>query len=129
MDHPVLPGLFVVPVEPLPEVPRHQIARVCRRAGLVKAGERRETLQHRLLRTYAERSHGNTDASRGLTDAEVKDLMGVERSTVNARRAELMKLGLVEAKNIRPNLKSHVFNTVWGLTEKGRQLTGGHEGE
>lgn len=98
-----------------PPTAPHRLPRVCREAGQVKAGEQRESIQRQMLRAYSEHGHGNTAETMGLTDAEMSQLLGIQRSTVNARRAELMKQGLVEAKNIRPNLKSQVFNTVWGL--------------
>jgi hypothetical protein len=50
----------------------------------------------------------------GLTDWELAQLMQVERTTINARRVPLVKVGLVEADGYR---KGHagIRNTVWRL--------------
>ena len=50
----------------------------------------------------------------GLTDAEAARLMGVERSSVNARRAPLCKAGLVIAEGYRKGPTGNK-NTVWRL--------------
>lgn len=49
---------------------------------------------------------------RGLTDWEAAELLGVERSTINARRAELVEAGLVVPSGDRPG-PTGVRNTVW----------------
>lgn len=48
----------------------------------------------------------------GLTDMESARLMGVERSTINARRATLVKADLVYADGFRDG-ESGVKNCVW----------------
>lgn len=54
-----------------------------------------------------------------LTDAEMAELLDVERTTVNARRSELIRLGLVDLapKGTRKNPKSGLKNATWGLLE------------
>lgn len=48
----------------------------------------------------------------GLTDAEASEVMGLQRSTVNARRAPLVKAGLVYSDGFRVGAFG-VKNTVW----------------
>jgi hypothetical protein len=50
----------------------------------------------------------------GRTDAEAAQLLHVERSSVNARRAPLVKAGLVVAFGTRKG-PSGIKNVVWGL--------------
>lgn len=50
-----------------------------------------------------------------LTDAEMATALGIERSSVNARRALLVRLGLVEAAGIKKNAQTGIGNTVWQL--------------
>lgn len=52
------------------------------------------------------------DHPNGLTDREAADLLMIERSTVNARRSELVKADLVYADGFRKG-DSGVVNTVW----------------
>lgn len=51
--------------------------------------------------------------SQGCTDAEAADLLGLERSSVNARRVPLVKAWLVYADGFRPGPTGKVKNTVW----------------
>lgn len=50
----------------------------------------------------------------GLTDLEAAKLMQVERTSINARRAPLVKAGIVVADGFRPS-PSKVKNVVWRL--------------
>lgn len=57
----------------------------------------------------------------GLTDAEAADLLAIERSSINARRAPLVQAGLVETCGTRPRVESDLPNTIWRLRlPKGR---------
>jgi hypothetical protein len=49
----------------------------------------------------------------GLTDAEAAKLLGLERSSINARRVPLVKAGLVYADGFRPGPTGKVKNTIW----------------
>lgn len=49
----------------------------------------------------------------GCTDAEAAELLGLERSSVNARRVPLVKAGLVYADGFRPGPTGKVRNTIW----------------
>ena len=49
----------------------------------------------------------------GLTDAEAATVLGVERSSINARRAPLVKAGLVYASSDTRPGPTGVANTVW----------------
>jgi hypothetical protein len=53
--------------------------------------------------------------SGGLTDAEAATRLGIERSSVNARRVPLVKAGLVVADGVRPGPTGKVLNVVWKL--------------
>jgi hypothetical protein len=48
----------------------------------------------------------------GLTDQESADLLGLQRSTINARRAELVKADLVYADGFKDG-KFGTRNVVW----------------
>jgi predicted ArsR family transcriptional regulator len=50
----------------------------------------------------------------GLTDAEAARLLGIERTSVNARRAPLVKAGLVYAEGMRQG-PTGIRNAVWKL--------------
>jgi hypothetical protein len=50
-----------------------------------------------------------------LTDAEAAKRMGVERTSINARRKPLCDRGVVVAKGRKRNRKSGIPNTLWGL--------------
>ena len=78
-----------------------------RRAGLQAASLTRDTIWRQMLKLYAQQPY---------TDAELAVCLGVERSTVNARRAELVALGKVTDMGVtRKNANTGVVNTVWGL--------------
>jgi hypothetical protein len=49
----------------------------------------------------------------GCTDAEAADLLGLERSSINARRVPLVKAGLVVADGFRLGPTGKIKNTVW----------------
>lgn len=51
----------------------------------------------------------------GLTDAEAAKQLRLERSSINARRAVLVKAGIVVADGTRPGPTGKVKNTVWRL--------------
>ena len=76
-----------------------------------KSAQKRVSRQHReYLSLLAERGP--------LTDQQAADLMGVERTTINARRNELgqrvEKVGRTMGRHGTPN-------TRWGLTDAGRE--------
>lgn len=54
-----------------------------------------------------------------LTDAEAAKLLGIERSSVNARRAVLVKAGLVIADSVRKG-PTGAKNTTWKLATEVR---------
>jgi predicted HTH transcriptional regulator len=84
------------------------IARHCSYQGAKKAEERCARQALALLAVY--REHGP------LTDAEAAYRLGVERTTINARRNELVAQGHVSARGTRKNDKTNINNTVWGLS-------------
>ena len=51
----------------------------------------------------------------GLTDAESAERMGVERSSINARRAPAVQAGLVEPYGTRQRAATETANCVWRL--------------
>jgi hypothetical protein len=73
-----------------------------------RAGE--QTL--RLLAIYAQR--GPT------ADWEAARLMGVERTSINARRVPLVKRGIVVAVDTAVNGETGIHNTRWGLATSGQ---------
>lgn len=87
------------------------LARHCSHQGAVAASERVGRQCVELLSAYA--LHGP------LTDAEAAKHLGVERSTINARRAELKARGLVSAHGTKKNETTGISNTTWGLTAVG----------
>src|SRR3954462_1391144 len=50
----------------------------------------------------------------GLTDAEAAKLLNIERSSVNARRKPLEKVGIVVSAGFRPG-PTNIPNVVWTL--------------
>lgn len=50
----------------------------------------------------------------GMTDREASNVLGLERSTINARRVPLVKAGLVKSEGFRPGA-SGIKNCVWVL--------------
>lgn len=79
--------------------------------GAQSAAERigRQSLE--LLTAYRERGP--------LTDAEAAEVLNVERSTINARRNELVQRGLVEAIGTKENPQTGVQNVTWYLQKGG----------
>lgn len=75
--------------------------------GALKADERMGRQMVLLLTAY--RQHGP------LTDAEMAERIGIQRSTVIPRRRELMARGLVVEVGHRKNPQSGVTNTTFGL--------------
>lgn len=57
------------------------------------------------------RQHG------GLTDAEAAKVLQLERSSINARRAPLVKAGIVVPDGTRPGPTGKVKNVVWRLAK------------
>jgi Fic family protein len=94
---------FTAPIAPS----RSPIAKHCSALGAKSAEERigRQCLQ--LLTAYQQRGP--------LTDSEASKVLGVERSTINARRSELVRRGLVEAVGSAKNPETGVRNTRWGI--------------
>lgn len=74
--------------------------------GAKHAAERAGRQALALLTAY--REHG------ALTDAEAAYWLNVERTTINARRAELIAKGLVASKGTRKS-QYGISNTTWGL--------------
>ena len=106
MRAPVFPGLFDPPIAPaLSPVARH-----CSSMGALDAAEHSGRQALALLALY--RAQGPQ------TDQEAADALGIERTSVNARRAGLIRLRLVDAspKGIRKNASTGISNATWGLT-------------
>lgn len=78
------------------------------RAGAEDAAPRALSQTVRYLSALKARPHG-------LTDAEAATVLGVERSTINARRVPLVKAGLVIADGFRTRRTNGraLKNTVW----------------
>jgi len=93
---------FALPFSGVTPISRH-----CSAQGARSASEHigRQCLV--LLTAY--RTHG------ALTDSELAEVTGIPRSTINARRAELMRRGLVTAIGSTRNPVTKVRNTTWGL--------------
>ena len=89
------------------------VSRHCSHQGAVAASERVWQCLA-LLAAYAK--HGP------LTDAETAKALDVERSTINARRATLIKVNLVRAYGTKKNVDTGVTNVMWGLTTKGADM-------
>ncbi len=83
------------------------VSRHCSAQGAIQASERVGRQAVQLLTLYANRGP--------LTDADAAILMGVERTTVNARRNELVRRQLVQAVDTVKNQRSQVRNVRWGL--------------
>jgi hypothetical protein len=121
---PVLADLFVVEVEQLPKVPIAPSASIqarhCSAMGAQKAEESRETLWTAMLGGYAQEPLSDAELSWSLSVLFGRD---IPPSTISARRSELIGQGLVHpfAVGTRKNPKTQVSNSLWGLTEKGRQ--------
>lgn len=49
----------------------------------------------------------------GLTDAEAAQRLGLERSSINARRAPLVRAGIVRSNGFRPGPTGKIKNVVW----------------
>ena len=77
--------------------------------GAQDAAGRAETQTLRLLELYAKR--GPT------SDWEASQILGVERSSINARRAPLCRRGIVVAVDAVPNGQTGIKNTRWALRE------------
>lgn len=105
MRAPVFPGLFDPPIAPA----MTPIARHCSSMGALDAAERSGRQALALLALY--RAQGPK------TDAEAADALGIERTSVNARRAGLIRLRLVDAapKGIRKNAATGISNSLWGV--------------
>ena len=79
-----------------------------RQAGRQQAHWSQSSLWVQMLAIYAQGPR---------TDAEMALLLGVERTTVNARRDDLVRAGKVRSTGTtRRNPKSGVANILWGLT-------------
>jgi len=89
----------------------------CSREGAVAASERVARQCLRLLTAYAQRGPMN--------DREMAAFLGLERTTVNARRNELVKRALVMPYGKR-KAETGINNTQWGLTQRGGVMA--HEG-
>jgi hypothetical protein len=83
-------------------------ARHASRKGAEDAANRAENQTARLLSLYQ-------DYPDGLTDWQAKELLGIERTTVNARRSPLVKAGVVVANGLVNDGHSRIPNTRWQL--------------
>lgn len=79
----------------------------CSEMGALDVQHRVGAQHETLLKAY--RTHGD------LTDAEMEEWAGIDRSTVIPRRHELMKRGLVVEVGTRKNVRTGVSNTTFGL--------------
>jgi hypothetical protein len=103
------PSLFhVPPVAGASAIAREaETPQATRRKGLTEAQLHRDNLWSEMLDLYGVGAK---------TDAEMAKMLGVERTTVTARRDELIKAGKVKATGVtRLNQKSGVPNMTWGL--------------
>jgi hypothetical protein len=75
------------------------------RQGAVSAAGRAPSQVARVLQALKDRPWG-------LTDQELADLLGIQRSTINARRSELVKGNLVYAAGFKDG-KFGTRNVVW----------------
>ena len=82
------------------------ISRHCSYEGAQTAAEHAGRLALKLFALYA--SHGPQ------TDAEAAMRLGVGRSSINSTRANLVRLGLVQAVGTKKNPETGVNNTTWG---------------
>lgn len=98
----VIEGTFELPFGGSITVSRH-----CSHQGAVAASERVGRQCVELLGAYATQGP--------LTDAEAAKHLGIERSTINARRAELIRRLLVAKHGTKRNPETGITNTTWGL--------------
>lgn len=82
------------------------LSRHTSRAGAKDARSRALSQAIRYLRALKDHPHG-------LTDLEAADLLGVERTSINARRRELVKAGLVYADGTTRPGPTGVRNVAW----------------
>lgn len=108
MNHPALPDLFSPPIAPALD----PVARHCSSMGALSASERIGRQCLALLTLY--RQHGP------FTDAEAAARLRVERTTICARRHELIARGLVQRVGTRKHATTLISNTTWGLVPGGR---------
>ena len=78
-------------------------------AGATAAAGRSETQTMRLLELYAKRGPTN--------DWDAAKVLGIERSTVNARRVPLCRRGIVVAVDKVKNNETGITNVRWGLAK------------
>lgn len=83
------------------------LSRHCSHQGAKSAAERCGRQALAILALYKARGP--------LTDAEVAQLLNIERTSVNARRNALVKLGLVQACDTVKNTATGISNTRWQL--------------
>ncbi len=84
-----------------------RLARHTSAMGALDANERIGRQCLRLLTLYRERGP--------MADWEAADLLCLYRSTINARRNNLIARGLVQAIDTAKNPKTGISNTRWGL--------------
>lgn len=94
---------FTAPIAPA----RNPLAKHCSQQGAQSAQERIGRQCLALLTLYRQ--------SGPLTDAEAAQALEIDRSTINARRNELRRRGLVEAVGTKRNEHTGISNTTWGL--------------
>lgn len=124
MKQPVLTDLFVVAVEQLPEVPVAPSASIqarhCSAMGARKMDGSRNAFWVAMLGLYRTAPRTDAEIATILSDPPVRV---IPSSTISARRAELIAMGHVDPVpcGTRKNPRTNVSNSLWGLTEKGRQ--------
>lgn len=93
----------------LPLSGNSMLAAHCSSLGALAAAGKANGQALQLLTLYRERG--------ALTDQDAADLLGVQRSTVNARRNDLIRLGHVDEtpKGTKRNAVTGIRNSLWGL--------------
>jgi hypothetical protein len=93
-------------------------ARHASRKGAEDAANRAENQTARLIALYQQYPDG-------LTDWRAAELLGIERTSVNARRSPLVKAGVVVANGFVKDEHSDVANTRWQLAAMRNGSIGG----
>ena len=91
----------------LPFAGRTQTPRHCSWVAAERSAVRATTQTARLMALYVTRGP--------QTDADAALALGLDRSTINARRATLVRSGAIVARWSAVNPRSGVRNTLWGL--------------
>lgn len=95
---------FTAPIAPSSS----PLARHCSQQGAQSAQERIGRQCLALITLYRQRGP--------QTDVEAATALGIERTSICARRNELRRRGLVEAVATKRNEETGISNTTWGLS-------------